>query len=225
MLCTAEIFTAMDPYLRLGGATVDARIQGRTLDEGAAWLLETARAQEGPVGIIGLSLGAIVAMAAATEDPDLFHSAVLISTNPRGPRPGQLRAWDSMAQRNTDGAFHTIASELASTLFAPARATGPLLHLGTAMAEQIGQRVFAEQLGVQRTRRDLRPELSRVGARTLVIAGSEDQLCNPAMHHDITAAMPHAELHVLTGAGHLMTLEDPASTANIINLWNQRNTL
>lgn len=225
MLCTAEIFTAMDPYLRLGGATVDTGIEGTTLDEAAEHLLELARGQEGPVGIIGLSLGAIVAMAAAVKDPAVFQAAVLISTNPRGPRPEQIRAWEAMARRNSAGEFADIAGELAPVLFATARTTGPLLGSGTAMAEHLGQWALADQLGIQRSRRDLRPELPRVGARTLVLAGSEDQLCTQDMHQDIAAAMPDAELHVLAGAGHLMTLEDPASTANIINLWNLRKTL
>ena len=92
------------------------------------------------------------------------------------------------------------------------------------MAEHLGRRALADQLGIQRSRRDLRPELHRVGARTLVVAGSKDQLCTQDTHHDIATAMPHAELHIMTGAGHLMTLEDPASTANIINHWNLRET-
>ena len=224
MLCTAEIFTAMDPYLCLGGATVDTRIEGTTLDEAAEHLLELARRQEGPVGIIGLSLGAIVAMAAAVKDPSIFHAAVLISTNPRGPRPEQMQAWEELVRRNTAGAFPEIAGDLAPALFAPARITAALLRTGTAMAEHHGPRVFADQLGIQRSRRDLRTELPRVGARTLVLAGSEDQLCTQDMHQDIAAAMPHAELHIMSGAGHLMTLEDPASTANTINHWNRRKT-
>ncbi|MEC5180583.1 alpha/beta fold hydrolase [Arthrobacter sp. CG_A4] len=225
MLCTAEVFTAMDPFLDLGGTTVDARIQGTTLGGAAEFLLELARTREGPVGIIGLSLGAIVVMAAAVEDPAAFHAAVLISTNPRGPRTEQIRAWEVMARRNSAGAFTDIAGELAPALFAPDRGTGPLLRSGKTMAERLGQRAFADQLGIQGSRRDLRPELPRIGARTLVLAGSADRLCSPDMHQDIAAAMPHAELEVMTGAGHLMTLEDPAATANIINLWYQRKTL
>ncbi|MDI3209750.1 alpha/beta hydrolase [Pseudarthrobacter sp. AL07] len=224
MLCTAEIFTAMDPYLCLGGATVDTRIEGTTLDEAAEHLLELARRQEGPVGIIGLSLGAIVAMAAAVKDPSIFHAAVLISTNPRGPRLEQMQAWEELVRRNTAGAFPEIAGDLAPALFAPARITAALLRTGTAMAEHHGPRVFADQLGIQRSRRDLRTELQRVTARTLVLAGSEDQLCTPEMHHDIATAMPHAELHIMPGAGHLMPLEGPEATANTINHWNRRKT-
>lgn len=224
MLCTAEIFTIMDPYLQLGATTVDVPLQGNTLEEAAEHLLGVARSQDGPVGVIGLSLGAIVAMAAAVKDPAVFDAAVLISTNPRAPRPDQLRAWEAMARRNSASAFPDIAKELAPALFAPTRATGTLLNAGTAMAERLGQHALTAQLGIQRSRRDLRPELPRVGARTLVLAGSDDQLCAPDMHQDITSVMPDAELHVMTGAGHLMTFEDPASTAHTINLWNLRKT-
>ncbi|MCB5292684.1 alpha/beta fold hydrolase [Arthrobacter sp. SO3] len=225
MLCTAGIFTAMDPYLNLGGTTRDVPIRGTTLDEASGHIVALAMDRPGPVGIIGLSLGAIIAMAAAVKDPGLFDTAILISTNPRGPRPEQIQAWDAMARRNRAGALHDIAAETAPALFAPDRRTGPLPGVGAAMANDIGRDAFADQLGIQRSRRDLRPELARVSARTLVLAGTEDQLCGLELHRDIAAALPNADLEVLAGAGHLMTLEDPASTANIINNWNLRKAI
>ena len=224
MLCTSQIFTALDPYLNLGGMDVDAPIHGETLEEAADSLLALARRQDGPVGVIGLSLGAIVAMAAAIKDPTVFDAAVLISTTPRAPRPEQIRAWKAMVRRAADGKFLDMAGELAPAMFAPARATAPLLGSARAMAENIGHYAFADQLGIQLSRRDLRPDLPRIGARTLVLAGSEDQLCSRDVHQDIGAGIPNTELQVLTGFGHLLTLEDPASAANAINLWNLRRT-
>ncbi|MEO8220547.1 MAG: alpha/beta hydrolase [Specibacter sp.] len=224
MLCTAEIFTVLDPYLDLGGTDVDTHIRGGTLDEAAENLLALARSQEGPVGIIGLSLGAIVAMAAMVKGPEAFHAAVLISTTPRGPRPEQITAWDAMAKQTQNGAFLKVLNGLEPALFAPSQATTARLNSARAMAENIGQAPFVEQLGIQTSRRDLRPELPQICASTLVLAGSKDQLCNREVHQDIAAGIPNSELHVLAGQGHLLTLESPAPAANIINLWNLRRT-
>ncbi len=223
MLCTAEIFTVMDPYLLTSGQVVDVPIEGASLDSAAETLLRLVLEKDRPVGVMGVSLGAIIAMAAAAQNPTAFDAVVLISTNPQAPRPEQFDAWSLMVSRVADGEFPELADELVPALFAPKRATARLLQVGRSMAGQLGQQALLKQLQVQRSRRDLRPELLRINAPTLVIAGSADQLCGRQPHQDITAAIPNAQLHILEGFGHLMTLEDPATTAGLINQWTTRS--
>ena len=40
-----------------------------------------------------------------------------------------------------------------------------------------------------------------------ILAGTRDQLCPIAMSRTMAAALPHADLHVFPGAGHMLQLE------------------
>lgn len=215
MLCTARVFTVLEPHLNLPGEAVDVAIEGSSLDQAADAVLDKARDEPGPVGVLAMSLGAIVAMAAVSKQPGAFAALALMSTSARAPRHDQQISWSALAQR-VDGEFHQLAEEQADRLFAPG-ASRDLLNIGVQMAREIGPANLRRQLAVQRSRRDLLAELAHVEAPVLVVAGSRDQLCPLVRHQEIAGALPHAGLAVLDGLGHLMTLEDPKRTATVIN--------
>lgn len=225
MLCTNRIFRSMDQYLGPGSTMVDTVIDGEDLDQAADALLAEAGRHPGPVGIVGLSLGAIVAMAACAKVPTAFSAAILISTNPRGPRREQLRAWNELATRNAQGGLAGIAKESAPALFAKGGYNHGLVPVAEEMALAVGPRQFERQLAIQASRTDLRPSLASIEAPTLVLAGAEDQLCGRDMHMEIATHMQDAELHLFPRLGHLLTLEDPALAATRINTWIQRRSL
>lgn len=58
---------------------------------------------------------------------------------------------------------------------------------------------------------DLRPELARIQAPTLVVAGDRDFVAPPAAAHAIAEAIAGAELVVVPGAGHFVFVEAPES--------------
>jgi 3-oxoadipate enol-lactonase len=56
---------------------------------------------------------------------------------------------------------------------------------------------------------DYTPELSRIHARTLVIAGAADAGTPPAMSQAIAERIPGSQLVVIPGAAHLSAVEKP----------------
>ncbi len=56
---------------------------------------------------------------------------------------------------------------------------------------------------------DMRPELSRIVAPTLVLTGAEDFICGPACAEDVAAGVAGAEKVVIDGCGHFSFVEDP----------------
>jgi proline iminopeptidase len=56
---------------------------------------------------------------------------------------------------------------------------------------------------------DLRPELGRIDAPTLVIAGDADFVAGPVSAEEIARAIPGAELELLAGTGHFVFVESP----------------
>jgi 3-oxoadipate enol-lactonase/4-carboxymuconolactone decarboxylase len=63
---------------------------------------------------------------------------------------------------------------------------------------------------------DVRPELGRVGAPTLVLVGSEDQVTGPAEARTLVAGIPDARLAVVPGASHLVPVEQPAAVTDLL---------
>ena len=56
---------------------------------------------------------------------------------------------------------------------------------------------------------DLRPDLGRIDADTLVVTGRQDFICGPAAAAPFVEGIPRAELVVIEDAGHFTFLEQP----------------
>jgi pimeloyl-ACP methyl ester carboxylesterase len=56
---------------------------------------------------------------------------------------------------------------------------------------------------------DLEPDLPRITAPTLVLAGSEDQSTPPALAETVAAGIPGARLELIDGAAHLANVSHP----------------
>ena len=58
---------------------------------------------------------------------------------------------------------------------------------------------------------DLRPDLARITAPTLVVAGEKDFITGPVCATEIAAGIEGAELRILPGIGHFVFVEGPAA--------------
>jgi len=58
---------------------------------------------------------------------------------------------------------------------------------------------------------DLRPELGRIDAETLVITGRDDFICGPAAAQVLADGIPRSELVIVEDAGHMLHVEQPAA--------------
>ncbi len=63
---------------------------------------------------------------------------------------------------------------------------------------------------------DLRPELSRITAPTLVIAGRHDWICPPEFSEEIARLIPRAELRVFENSSHSVRADEPQSLLDAI---------
>ena len=58
---------------------------------------------------------------------------------------------------------------------------------------------------------DLRPDLGRIEAETLVITGRDDFICGPAAAQVLADGIPRSELVIVENAGHMLHVEQPAA--------------
>ncbi|MGZ4334685.1 MAG: alpha/beta fold hydrolase [Gaiellaceae bacterium] len=69
---------------------------------------------------------------------------------------------------------------------------------------------------------DLRPELGRIDAETLVITGRDDFICGPAAARVLADGIPGAELVIVEGAGHMLHLEQPDAFSSAVEAFLAR---
>lgn len=230
MGCTASIFDGLDHEGALPGHIRDVPIHGTTLVDAAEALasaaLEAAAGQSPPrIGLVGLSLGAIIGMAALTRHPELFSAAILMSTNPRGPRPDQYSVWTQQRRdlANDDrGGLGGVATDLAAATYGPEPQHRQWRQLAHDMAVTVGAKALDDQLAIQGSRTDLRPGLASCTVETLVLCGDQDRLCTLEAHEEIASRMAHARLQVIPSAGHLLPVEAPRRTTSVITSWIER---
>ena len=63
---------------------------------------------------------------------------------------------------------------------------------------------------------DLRPELGRITAPTLVIAGRHDWICPPEFSEEIARLVPHAELRIFENSSHSVRADEPQALLDAI---------
>lgn len=170
-------FKAVAPWLR---GTRPGKAQEFTV-EGAADDVLALLNQHGvdQMSLVGVSLGAMVALDAAIRSPENVSHLVLVA--------GQVNPPKSVMR----------AQRLIFSLM-PARR---LAAMG------VEKKRFLQALD-QAAGVDYRSRLGLVTAKTLVIVGSQDK-ANQQAARDLAAGIPGARLDVLPGAGHQPNVEAP----------------
>lgn len=164
---------------------------------------------EGPVDVIGLSMGASTALVLAAERPDLVRRLVVADgTACYGPdrvtkweqRAGQAQARARAEQlefqrdRWFGGRFRREHPDTVEAVCSMFLATDGRAHAAACRA-----------LGGL----DATDAMKAVTAPTLVVVGEEDYATPVAMAEEVAAAVPGARLVVRPGTRHLSLIEDP----------------
>jgi proline iminopeptidase len=184
----------------------------------------------GPIVSIGTSYGGMVAMAHAARYPDAVSHLLLIVTAAHGgfvARAQQiLQERGSGMQKRVcemlwDGGFRT-ADELRRfyDVMAPlyARKHDP----GAAEAGRLRAIYSPEPLnrafgpaGFLR-RFDLRPELGRITAPTLILAGRHDWICPPEFSEELHRLIPNSDLRIFEESSHSIRVDEPQAMLDTI---------
>jgi proline iminopeptidase len=211
----------------------DHRGQGRsargdvaryTLDENVEDM-EALRIQLGlgPIVSVGTSYGGMVAMAHAARYPASVAQLVLIVTAAHAGF--NARARQIVAARGTAEQQAVCAQLWAGEL----RTQEQLRHYYDVMGPMYACRHDPAAAAATRTRGilspkainrafapggflqtfDLRPELPRITAPTLVLAGRHDWICAPEFSEEIARLIPRARLRIFEHSSHSIRVDEP----------------
>jgi 3-oxoadipate enol-lactonase len=149
--------------------------------------------------VVGISVGAVVALLACLERPTEVASLVLSGGLAHAPRWIVLQRVvaqitpEPLLVRSLAGMYSGGRVEHANTAVEDFRRCGKRTYLG-ALRELASL--------------DLRPRLGEVAVPTLVVCGSKDR-ANIPLSRELAAGIPPAELQIVRGATHLWNLQQP----------------
>lgn len=220
--CTAgSVRQFLDHLGRRGLPAVVHQPFGRTVDQAARHLVTTTDNTDGPVIVVGHSLGGTVALAAARLAPGAFAGLVIVATNPAAPRDDQLRTWDRHERLARTQGPAAVAREMIPALFGPDNGSPEWRRraaLAQDMATETGLPTFLDQLAIQRSRMDEVPPLGRLSVPLLVVHGACDRLVSLADAVTARRTAPRSQLRILP-CGHMVPLEQPVELADVVADW------
>lgn len=180
---------------------------GRTTDAGGPLTVDALVAQViadvgvGDVQIVGHSMGAVVAAAAAAQRPDLVSAAVLHAgwTRSDARLRGLFGAWGALL----DGSPRHFAELILATALSPAFLAALDDAAFAAAAGDLRKRLAP---GTDRhieldANVDIRADLARLRVPVLLTLSDQDQIITPDHHDALVSALPHAE-QAIVHAGH-----------------------
>jgi pimeloyl-ACP methyl ester carboxylesterase len=193
----------------------------------------------GPVHLLGNSLGGLVSLLVAARRPDLVASLTLISpAMPVYRVPAAfsralllllLPGVPSLAERRMAGIGPEdhVRAMVGMCFGDPSRVPPERLEQAVAEMRERAEQPWADR-ALTRSMRGLISSYLRLGGTnawrlagslrppTLVLWGGKDRLVDPRLAPRLAAAIPDAHLAVLDGVGHVAMLEEPETTARLV---------
>jgi 3-oxoadipate enol-lactonase len=163
----------------------------------------------------GLSLGGMIGMWLAVNEPERIERLVLICTSAYMP---PASAWQERAAAVLEaGSTEPVADGVVERWLTPGfAAEHPDVRAWLrAMLVGCAPNGYAWCCGAIE-RMDLRGSLPAISAPTLVISGADDLATPPEKQQQIAAAIPDARHEVLAAAAHVAAVEQPDAVNHLI---------
>jgi pimeloyl-ACP methyl ester carboxylesterase len=178
----------------------------------AVLMNQTFEAQnpEGGVHLVGLGFGGFVAAEMATMNQSMLKSLTLVGAAGTQPREGEIL--DQMmvdypeyvqAGFRDEGAYNKVFGE---------EGADNMKELWDFSREMTARLTWKPYMFNRR----LVPLMAGVQTKTLLIWGENDAVIPLDCAKQFQESLPISELKVVPGAGHLVELEDPSGTADLI---------
>ena len=180
----------------------------------------------GPVHLVGQSIGGMVAVDHALRHPEQVRTLTLIGTTPSfGGRDDSFKQAflkARLAPLEAGQSMSEMAADAAPRLVGPGADKAVIDAVATPLA-QVSERTWRGILEclVTFNRRD---DLGAINQPCCLIAGSHDQNAPARTMEKMAAKLPHAEYHLIEGAGHMINQEKPSETNAILADFLKRNS-
>jgi len=177
-------------------------------------LLDELHITDAVVG--GLSMGGYVGFALLRRAPRYVRGLILADTRSQADTPEGIEGRKKMLRvlaDNGERGTSAVIDEMLPKLLGPAtRASQPqIVARVRELALSSPAEAFAGGIRALMTRPDSTPLLRTIHCPTLIIVGADDVLTPPAFSEELHHGIAGSELTVISGAGHLSSIEQSAA--------------
>lgn len=171
-----------------------------------------AAGENGPVVVVGMSMGGYVALEMVRRHPDRVRALAMIASRAGADTPEAVAGRRETAARVLREGSAPVAAGMVDRLFAPSAADALRAYWHQEMAATPPAGVAAALRAMAR-RPDSRRTLKRLHCPLLVVVGADDGITPPTEARAMAEAAPDARLRVIAEAGHMVPVERPAEVA------------
>lgn len=221
-LCDARIFGRQKRALR--GLAEVRLVKYGDVGPGADWARQLLARLPDRFSLVGFSLGGLLALEILRQAPERIERLAMVASNAQGGsargRRKSARLWRIWRARGPAA----VVREVKPAYFHHAlqgRRHAPLIR---DMARRTGRRVARAAFDWAASRPDGHVELANFAGPLLLVSGSKDRLCTPAMQRSMLQAQPQAQWQELPRVGHFVPLESPVRLAGALRHWIVRPT-
>ena len=212
MMCDARLFT---PQIEALSSSCAVSVADLTTHDSIAGMAASvlAKAPEN-FALAGLSMGGIVAMEIMRLAPERVTRLALLDTNPLAEAElMKAKRAPQIAKARAGALYEVMKHDMKPNYLADGPDRKRILDLCMEMAIDLGVEAFVNQSVALRDRQDQQDTLKGITVPTLVMCGAEDVLCPIERHQLMHELIAGSRFEVVSGAGHLPTLEQ----ANNVN--------
>ncbi len=227
VLCSPRLFAAQVAALK-GEAEIVVPDWRRaplsiwdTWETAARWVIDQMPAEK--FALAGLSLGGMLAVEIMQFAADRVTKLALLDTGMRSQSEAERAVRRARIRLANEGHFELVLG-MQMTRFIPAYRLPdkPLVDEVMMMCGEIGVEIYKRQEELAAIRVDRRPDLPRIKCPTIVVCGRDDAATPLFLSEEMAKAIPAAALVVVEQCGHLVTMEKPEETNQILKLWLNR---
>ena len=198
-------------------AVTDVHTRFNTVEDMAQALLDE---HPGPLVLCGASMGGMLAMEAARRAGPRIRGLALLGTSAKPETEAMRSLREGVIPLFEQGRMAEVLRANIPLAFAPAQArNAELTQHYMAMVMRSGAAQLVRQNRAIMVRPDARQHLPSVSCPVLLLCGETDKLTPPEHTYEIAGMVPQAEVHILPGCGHMLTLEQPLVVNAVLLEW------
>jgi pimeloyl-ACP methyl ester carboxylesterase len=207
--------TVWQPLLqRLGGTAHVA--MAPELDDLTDMAQEFLERYDGPLSIIGHSMGARIAMEMVRLQPERVSKLGLFDTGIHPLRDGETEKRNEIVRFARENGMSALADRWLPGMLHPMHQTNPAV-MGPLreMVLRKDPELHARQINALVQRRDASIYLKDIHCPVLLLVGRQDQWSPVAQHQDMLKLLVNGHLEIIDDAGHFSLVEQPQQVAEI----------
>lgn len=214
--CTPRVFEAQIQGLSAHYQCICIDLRNyKTIDEIITHVLKNAPTQ---FYILGFSLGAAIALDISQRAPERIKGFIHISLPLEGPSPKLIAELTEIEKNLPIMEMSDFVNKSFEKYFPHKEKNDPLYAVLSQMLLDTGKMHYIEQAHML-----LQPWHLIANAHqhhpVLILGGALDKRAKPEYHQTMATQLKTATLHLLTDAGHFLTIEQPVLSTQIIREW------